>query len=133
MDGNNDLEGRVEVCLNGTWGTVCDDFWSKEDAIVICRQLGYSDECMCVDEFVLIDRYLSCRFVVALSYNTAFFGAGTHLPILVDNLRCQGNEANITECVFETHTADCSHQEDAGVKCYTFDGLSIRIYLVLSN
>ena len=69
-----------------------------------------------------------CRFVVALSYNTAFFGSGTDLPILVDNLDCQGNETSITKCAFETHTADCSHQEDAGVKCYTLDGLSITIY-----
>ena len=40
--GNIDSEGRVEICLENTWGTVCYDFWGRVDAAVVCRQLGYS-------------------------------------------------------------------------------------------
>jgi deleted-in-malignant-brain-tumors protein 1 len=35
--------GRVDVCVNGTWGTICSDFWENIDASIVCKQLGYTE------------------------------------------------------------------------------------------
>ena len=42
VDGDNQYEGRVEVCINDQWGTVCDNSWDEFDATTVCKQLGYA-------------------------------------------------------------------------------------------
>ena len=90
------FEGRVEVCVNNAWGTVCDDFWDNNDARVVCRQSGFSDQ-------------------NATARSFAFFGQGTD-PIVLDDVRCTGSESRLIDCPY-TATHNCNHFEDAGVTC----------------
>ena len=97
MNGSSSKEGRVEVYVNGEWGTVCDDDWDINDAIVVCRQLGY--------------------LTASDAPGNAAFGQGWG-SIFLDNVACTGEEATIGEC---THngigTHNCGHHEDASVVC----------------
>ncbi len=42
VGGSNALTGRLEICSNNIWGTICDDIFDANNALVACRQLGYS-------------------------------------------------------------------------------------------
>lgn len=94
---NDTRQGRVEIYHDGHWGTICDDYWDLNAANVACSQLG----------FLLAVRKSS----------SAEFGAGTG-PIWLDNVRCTGDEANISECAHNGWGEhNCAHSEDAGVVC----------------
>jgi deleted-in-malignant-brain-tumors protein 1 len=41
VGGGTSHEGLVQINVNGTWGTICDDNWDQRDALVICTQLGF--------------------------------------------------------------------------------------------
>ena len=44
VDGQLPSEGRVEICFDGFFGTICDDTWDSLDAAVVCRQLNFGGE-----------------------------------------------------------------------------------------
>ena len=43
LNGTNERQGRVEVCYNNSYGTVCDDKWNILNARVVCNQLGFNN------------------------------------------------------------------------------------------
>ena len=42
VGGGHELEGRVEVCYEEEYGSVCGSGFDQYAAAVVCRQLGYS-------------------------------------------------------------------------------------------
>ena len=43
IDGVLEHEGRVEVCINGVWGSICGNGWNAIDGYVLCKELGFDD------------------------------------------------------------------------------------------
>lgn len=135
VGGSNSLSGRVEVCINNTWGTVCDDGWGQTDAVVVCRQLNYSDAgtflvqnqvghsiilMMMVNLFVFVSLF-RCFFEGAIPllsvnrFNDLSPGIG---QIWLDDVQCSGSETSLLSCISSgIGNHNCVHGEDAGVRC----------------
>ena len=98
LQGGTATRGRVEICNNNVWGTVCDDAWGAPDAQVACRQLGFPT-----------------TGATALTLGNVPDGTG---QIWLDNVNCRGTEARLIDCPANPlGSHNCAHFEDAGVNC----------------
>ena len=52
----------------------------------------------------------------AMAFSNARFGRGSG-AILLDNVACTGSEERLINCPYDSHTGDCFHSEDAGIRC----------------
>ncbi|XP_060603472.1 neurotrypsin-like [Ruditapes philippinarum] len=87
--------GRVEIDVNGTWGTICDRYVYDYEADAICQMFGLE----------------SYSF-----YHNAYYGEGSG-PVYIDELNCYFGQEHINECQYVTeHT--CQHRNDVSVMCY---------------
>uniref|UniRef100_A0A8C0GX97 Soluble scavenger receptor cysteine-rich domain-containing protein SSC5D n=1 Tax=Chelonoidis abingdonii TaxID=106734 RepID=A0A8C0GX97_CHEAB len=95
VGGPHRCAGRVEVRLDGHWGTVCDDGWDLDDVAVVCRQLGCGP--------------------ALKSLTSKVYGPGSESdPVLMMDVQCQGTEAALGNCSYTDPGYLCQHDEDAG-------------------
>ena len=121
VDGSTELEGRVEVCYDQKWGTVCDDSWDNTDADIVCKQLGLSPYGQCI--YIAICQELACRDILchstggSIAYSSSRFGGGKG-GIFLDNVQCSSSALRLLDCGHSgIGVHNCDHTDDAGVKC----------------
>jgi hypothetical protein len=101
-----DILGRLEMCYNGYWGTVCIHYTNDLTAAVACRKLGYYN--------VVKGQTRALGY-----YNITL----PNIPIVLDDVRCEGDESSLLNCThkdFNDH--DCRHYEDVVLECTGTDG-----------
>ena len=100
--GDDATEGSVEYCHDNEWRSVCDDFWDRKDANVVCRQLGYTAAKTGRDGFTKLSTFVTL----------------TNVEFWLDDVDCTGTEASLGECTHaEFGVNNCAFSERAGVRC----------------
>ena len=106
-EGGDPCEGRLEIYYDGQWGTICDDYWSQDDADTACRALGFPD-----------------GYVYGGPFGSGFFPPGDpDQPIWLDDLSCNGGESHLLDCRSSpVGEHNCQHAEDIGLRCVKTTG-----------
>ena len=119
VGGGLSYRGRVEICINGVWGTVCHNNWDYSDARVVCRQLGFPSgmnvACgKCCSFPLLLFFYLASSALYGYQHT---FGQGSG-PIFLDYVSCPYSASSLLSCSHNgIGVTSCSHSNDAGVVC----------------
>ena len=96
--GSSIYEGRVEVFVNGQWGTVCGDGIDTNEAETLCQSLGFGP-------------YQSFT-------SGTTFGDSTDIPLVISDLMCSDYYDHFMKCTFNQSSPMCSPQSNLGLKCF---------------
>ena len=119
IGGNEHYKGRLEVCINQVWGTVCSRSWDSVDTKVACRQLGHQELGNNINFSCLFLWQLNPLTLGARTYSSSTFGQG-HSSIMFGYVYCSGNEDSLFDCrrnVFSVTSYCSNHKYDLGLKC----------------
>lgn len=95
MGGKNSSEGRVEVKINGEWGTVCGDRWHIKSAMIVCRELDLN--------------------FAQMNITGKQFGIGQKM--VISKPICIGDEISLTQCLRDDEVTCSSRDNVAAVRC----------------
>ena len=114
-DGNRLRAGRVEVCVGGRYGTVCDDSWDNQDASVVCSQLGFSP--YGISHCLVYHVNIICFCEGAIGVADQVF-PDTLSNIILRDVNCDGSEQFLVLCDHNMQLESlCTPRDDAGVSC----------------
>ena len=116
------------MCVNGVWGSVCDQGFDVTDAHVVCQQLGHP-------ELGNNNNNNNINFISFISepfvLNNSTFGPGQY-PIVYSNSACGGYENSLSDCKKQTYpNTACSQSNVAGVLC-GYGKLTLIVYVSFS-
>lgn len=90
-------EGRVEVFINGQWGTVCSDGIGTNEAETLCQSLGFGP----IQSFI----------------HDTIFGESRDIPVVISDLMCSEYYDHFMKCTFNELSPICSHHSNLGLRC----------------
>ncbi|KAH3837828.1 hypothetical protein DPMN_111229 [Dreissena polymorpha] len=111
VNGRTHAEGRVEMKVFATWGTVCSAHFGMKEAEVVCRMMGY----------------LRAQSFTGIGSS----GVGTG-PIFIDKLNCGNDASHINDCEYTTYH-NCSHDQDVSVACSDCDNVEVHEGRILTH
>ena len=94
--GSTIYEGRVEIFIQGQWGTVCGDGISVNEAETLCWSLGFGP------------------FQATSNYTME----STTFQLVISHLMCSDYYDHFMKCTFNQSSPLCSSQSSLGLKCY---------------
>lgn len=137
VGGRNSKEGRVDVCVEGHWVTMCHDRWTHREAEVVCRQLHYLTSASSNAHMYMfsyggliyrkaiwtLKKYVLCCFIwsvvcshtVVVALTGRSFGHYQNEDVYGFVAICDSDEARLGEC--QTDIEHCDSKESAGVIC----------------